>query len=107
MSISHRRAAVLLAALAPLIAQAENGGPSSGAPYSLVVKVGESAAVCKTGTILCPAAGAICDDTSIAVGETTGEGLVFKGLKPGATLCSARASSGQGMQTIYRVTVVP
>jgi hypothetical protein len=107
MSIVQRCAAVSLAILAPLAGQAEDGGPPSSASYPLVVKVGESAAICKTGTILCPAGTAICDDTSIAVGETTGEGLVFTGVKPGATLCSAVANSGQGMRTVYRVTVVP
>ena len=107
MSIVQRCAAVFCAILAPLAGQAEDGGSPSNAPYPLLLKVGESGAICKTGTILCPAAGVICDDTSIAVGETTGEGLVFRGVKPGATLCSAQASSGQGMRTVYRVTVVP
>jgi hypothetical protein len=107
MGIVQRCAAVLLAILASFAGQAEDGGPPSSAPYPLVVKVGESTAICKTGTILCPAAAAICDDTSIAVGETMGQGLVFRGVKPGTTLCSALASSGQGMRTVYGVTVVP
>ncbi len=90
-----------------LAGRGEDGSPPSSAPYPLVVKAGESAAICKTGTILCPAAAAICDNTSIAVGETMGQGLVFSGVKPGTTLCTAQVSSGQGMRTEYRVTVVP
>jgi hypothetical protein len=76
-------------------------------PHPLKLKVGESLAICKTGTIQCPASSPICDDTTVVTAELSGnEGLVFKGLKPGTTLCSAGASSGFGARRVYRVTVV-
>ncbi len=75
------------------------------APYPLTVRVGETVAICKTGTIQCPASNAICDDTSVVAVEAGPDGLVFKGLKPGTTLCGASGASGQGVRRVYRVTV--
>ena len=80
---------------------------ASDAPYPLTVKVGESAPVCKTGTIICPASEPICDDTSVATAASTPDGLAFKGVKPGTTLCSAASASGGGFRRVYRVTVTP
>jgi hypothetical protein len=71
------------------------------------VKVGKSIALCKTGTITCPAASPICDDLSVIEATFTAEGLVFKGLKEGKTLCSAASSTGLGSRRVYRVTVTP
>ncbi len=99
------RCAVLLALLAPLAGRGEDGGPSAAGPHVLQIRVGASVAICKTGTILCPAGAATCDDPAVAVAQFTEEGVAFKGLKPGATLCSARAASGQGRSTLYRVVV--
>jgi hypothetical protein len=85
-------------------------GASAGAddqPYPLAIRVGKSIAICKTGTISCPAASPICDDTSVVEASVAEEGLVFKGLKPGTTLCSAANAGGAGLRRVYRVTVSP
>jgi hypothetical protein len=76
-------------------------------PYPLAIRVGKSIAICKTGTITCPAGSPICDDTSVVDASVTEEGLVFKGLKPGSTLCSAANAQGAGLRRVYRVTVSP
>jgi hypothetical protein len=76
-------------------------------PFPLSVHVGESVAICATGTIQCPAAAPICDDTSVATAENTDAGLVFKGVKPGSTLCSAASASGAGHRRVYQITVAP
>jgi hypothetical protein len=78
---------------------------SADAPFPLSVKVGKSVALCTTGTIQCPASAPICDDPSVVEPEVTDAGLIFKGLKPGSTLCSAAASSGMGARRVYRVEV--
>ena len=76
-------------------------------PYPLAIRVGRSVAICKTGTIACPAGSPNCDDTSVVDAQVTGEGLIFKGLKPGKTLCSAAANQGLGQRRVYAVTVSP
>lgn len=74
-------------------------------PYPLHVSVGQGAAICKTGTILCPAGAAMCDDPKVAVPELGPDGVEFKGVGPGSTLCSAGSASGKGARRVYRVTV--
>jgi hypothetical protein len=90
-----------LAVLAVTFAAAA-GGPG---PHPLSLKVGEVAAICKTGTIMCPASDAICDDPSIAEPADSPDGLAFKALKPGTTLCSAASAAGSGLRRVYRITV--
>jgi hypothetical protein len=90
------------ALLVALLLAAEEAGP-----YPLSLKVGEVAALCKTGTIQCPATAAICDDPSVAGPADSPDGLAFKGLKPGTTLCSAASGAGSGQRRVYRVTVTP
>ena len=95
-----------LGALAALAAPAQQPAQPTDKPYAIQLRVGESVDICKTGTIACPANNPICDDTSIVGAEINGvQGLVFKGLTPGTTLCSAAAGSGFGMRRVYRVTV--
>ncbi|HMK72747.1 MAG TPA: hypothetical protein VK454_05385, partial [Myxococcaceae bacterium] len=91
------------ALLAPLAAGAQ--ASDANAPYSLSMKVGQSIELCQTGTITCPAGSAICDDPSVVAWENGEAGLVFKGLKPGTTLCSAGTAGGQGFRRVFRVTV--
>ena len=70
------------------------------------MKVGERALVCKTGAILCPAAAPRCDDPAVVVPEEIpADGLAFRGVKPGTTLCSAGAGSGQGLRRVFLVIV--
>ncbi len=90
--------AALLAVL-PALALAADG------PFPLNVRVGQGAAICKTGTILCPAGGAMCDDPKVAVPELGPDGVEFKGVGPGSTLCSAGTQEGRGPRVVYRVTV--
>jgi hypothetical protein len=75
------------------------------APFPLSMRVGQSVAICTTGTIQCPAVAPICDDTSVVGAEVTDAGLTFKGLKPGSTLCSAASGSGAGPRRVYKVVV--
>jgi hypothetical protein len=95
---------VSLALLVPLAALAEDPGSE---PYPLKLRAGKTIALCTTGTITCPAASPICDDTGIVDAFFTAEGLVLKGMKPGVTLCSAASDNGLGSRRIYRVTVTP
>jgi hypothetical protein len=101
-----RRLLLVLSLAAPLAATAGDQITPTvvDAPYPLQLKVGESLALCKTGTILCPATVPICDDGTLIEFELTGDGLGFHGVKPGETLCSA-ASASTGLRRVYRVTV--
>ncbi|HEX4383984.1 MAG TPA: hypothetical protein VH083_13585 [Myxococcales bacterium] len=93
--------------LLALIASAASAADPGTEPFPISLKTGKSIALCKTGSITCPAASPICDDTSVVEATTTAEGLVFKGLKEGSTLCSAASSNGLGSRRVYRVTVTP
>jgi hypothetical protein len=96
-------AAIAFAALASAAQQS-----AEGEPYPLKLTVGGSVAVCKTGAIMCPANNPTCDDTSVVTATIDpSDGLVFKGLKPGTTLCSAATGSGLGQRRVFRVTVTP
>ncbi len=100
------RTAVLVVLALAAVSRAQAQGAPADPPYPLTVKPGEAVAICPTRTIVCPAAAALCDDPSVAVPEMDPErGLVFRGVKPGSTLCSAGGLGGQGMRRVYRVTV--
>jgi hypothetical protein len=102
MTRAHALAAGLaLAALAPRPAAAGDGA------YVLTLEPGEAAEVCKTGTLVCPAGAATCDDPAVARPEGRAQGLVFVAGKVGQTTCSAAGSSGAGMRRVFRVVVVP
>jgi hypothetical protein len=104
-----RRLLLALFAAAPLAGSAaDQVTPAvADAPYPLQIKVGESLQLCKTGTIQCPAAAALCDDGTLVQFELVDGGLAFRGVKAGETLCSAGSASGQGLRRVYRVTVSP
>ena len=104
-----RRWLLVLSAAAPLVAVAADQAtpPVVEAPHVLQLKVGESLAICKTGSIVCPAAAPICDDGSLIEFELTDDGLAFRGVKAGETLCSAASMGGKGLRRVYRVTVAP
>jgi hypothetical protein len=97
----------LFLVLVLLLPAAAGAQTLSNEPYPLRLRVGKTIALCKTGTISCPAASPICDDTGIVDALFTAEGLVFKGVKPGTTLCSAANDNGTGSRRVYRVTVSP
>ena len=77
--------------------------PAVDKPYPITVGVGEGVAICKTGTIVCPARFPICDDISIATVRDGKDGLEIVGVKPGTTLCSVM--SAVGVRFLYAVTV--
>jgi hypothetical protein len=93
--------------LLALVALAASAAEPSAEPFPISIKAGKSIALCKTDSIICPAASPICDDTSVVDATFTAEGLVFKGVKAGTTLCSAASDSGLGSRRVYRVTVTP
>lgn len=72
-------------------------------PYPVELLVGETFLVCMSGQIVCPAITPICDGTKIAVPVDTPDGLGFKGMAPGTTLCSA--ASAAGPRRVFRITV--
>ena len=104
----RRGTSAVLAAMALAAFTSAAGQSSEGEPYPLKMKVGGSVAVCKTGAMTCPANSPTCDDTSVVTASIDeSQGLVFKGLKPGTTLCSAATASGLGPRRVFRVTVTP
>jgi hypothetical protein len=88
-----------------LAAAAPARGAEADEPLRIELAPGEVLPICRTGTILCPAKDAICDDLSVATAVSTAEGLALKGLKPGTTLCSAASASGSGVRRVYRIVV--
>jgi len=84
-------------------AHAQDPGSPGDAPYPVVLGVGETFDPCKSGNIVCPARGPICDDPKVAVPVDTPDGLGFQGVAPGTTLCSA--ASAVGPRRIFRITV--
>lgn len=100
----HALALLAAAALARL-ALADEARPPPDAPAPLRLRVGEVVDLCQTGTIICPAAGTICDDTAIVAIEATPAGVRLRGAAPGETMCSVAGSSGRGLRRVYRITV--
>jgi len=72
-------------------------------PYPVELSAGEIFKVCESGQIVCPATRPICDDPKVAAPVDTPDGLGFKGVGPGTTLCSAAAASGQ--RRVFSITV--
>ncbi len=72
-------------------------------PYPVELTVGEIFNVCKSGQIVCPAITPICDDPKIAFPLDIPDGLGFRGMAPGTTLCSA--ASAVGPRRVFRITV--
>src|SRR5512139_2341362 len=73
-------------------------------PYPVELKVGEAFDVCASGLINCPLSAPICDDPKVAIPvDIPGSGLGFRGVGPGATLCSAGTISG--FRRVFRITV--
>jgi len=82
---------------------AQEGVPFRGEPYPVNLVAGEIFKVCKSGQIICPAIGPICDDLKVAIPVDTPDGLGFKGVGPGTTLCSAGNESG--LRRVFRISV--
>jgi hypothetical protein len=75
----------------------------SGQVHEVELGVGEIFKVCKSGIVVCPAIVSICDDANIVTIVNTPDGLGFKGVAPGATLCSVGTTVGP--RRLFRVTV--
>jgi hypothetical protein len=74
-------------------------------PYPVDLLVGETFEVCKSGLIICPAIAPICDDLKVVDVVDTPDGLGFKGIASGTTLCSAGGAGGQAPRRVFRITV--
>jgi len=77
--------------------------PAPGQTYEVGLQVGEIFNVCKSGIVVCPAIVSICDDANIVTIVSTPDGLGFKGVAPGTTLCSVGTTVGP--RRLFRVTV--
>jgi hypothetical protein len=92
-----------LTALAGRAHTAEAPPPQYPGPYPVDLKVGEILRVCNTGEILCPVAHRICDDLKVVDVVDTPDGLGFRGIAPGTTLCAA--SGAEGPRRVFRINV--
>lgn len=72
-------------------------------PYPVELQTGEIFKVCKSGMVVCPVFMPICDNTKIIMLVDTPDGLGFKGIAPGTTLCSVGSSVGP--RRLFRITV--
>ena len=81
--------------------------PPPQGPYPVELQVGEVLKVCLTGQILCPARAPVCDDLKVAIPVDTPDGLGFKAVGPGTTVCGALGSSGTTGHPAWRITVRP
>ncbi len=84
-------------------ASAQEPGYPPDEPFPVVLRVGETFDVCKSGQIQCPARVPMCDDPNVALPVDTPQGLGFKGIAVGTTLCSA--SSANAQRRVFRITV--
>jgi hypothetical protein len=93
----------LLVLTTVFVGYAQCEGLQSTEPYPVKLQVGEIFQVCKSGEVICPVGAPICDDLKVVDVVDTPDGLGFKGISPGATLCSVM--SGNGARRVFRITV--
>ncbi len=74
-------------------------------PYEVELRVGDVLKICLTGKILCPALAPICDDPRVATPVDTPDGVGFRAVGPGTTLCGAQGAKGTTGRPVWRVTV--
>ncbi len=88
---------------------ADNPPPQFPGPYPVELKVGELFVVGKSIEIVQPVRFPICDDIKIVNVVDTPDGLAFKGISPGKTLCSVAGGSsmtgGTGPRRVFAITV--
>jgi len=80
----------------------QNYSPSA-EPYPVESQVGKIFQVCKSGEVICPVSSPICDDLKVVDVVDTPDGLGFKGISIGTTLCSVQ--SANGLRRVFRITV--
>ena len=71
--------------------------------YPVALKVGEIFIISKSIGIVSPVRFPICDDLKVVDVVDTPDGLAFKGITPGKTLCSV--SGGVGPRRVFAITV--
>lgn len=94
---------IAIIALAGLAHAAEAPPPQFPGPYPVELTIGEIFRVCNTGEIICPVVYRICDDPKVVEIVDTSDGLGFRGIAPGTTLCAARGA--EGPRRVFRITV--
>ena len=67
------------------------------------LKPGEVFRICNSGMVVCPVTAPICDNTKILELVDTPDGLGFKALSKGSTLCSVKSTVGQ--RFIFRLII--
>lgn len=88
---------------------ADNPPPQYPGPYPVDLKVGEIFVVAKSVDIVQPVRSPICDDLKIVEVVDTPDGLAFKGIAPGKTLCSVASGASMsgigGARRVFEITV--
>lgn len=79
--------------------------PPPQGPYPAELQVGEVLKICLTGKILCPAMGPVCDDLKVAIPVDTPDGVGFKAVGVGTTVCGAQGRMGSTGHPAWRITV--
>lgn len=78
-------------------------------PYPVDLKIGEPFIISKSIEIVNPVRFPICDDLKVVDVIDTPDGLAFKGIGPGKTLCSvasgATMAGGVGPRRVFAITV--
>lgn len=100
---------LMLTAFCSRAQTAETPPPQFPGPYPVDLKVGEIFIVSKSVEIVRPVRYPICDDLKVVNVVDTPDGLAFKGMAPGKTLCSvasgATMSGGTGARRVFAITV--
>jgi len=91
-----------LLVLTVFVSHVQGAGLQSSEPYPVALQVGEIFQVCKSGKVICPVRSPICDDLKVVDVADTQDGLGFKGISPGTTLCSVMSG---GTRFVFRITV--
>lgn len=88
---------------------ADTPPPQFPGPYPVDLKVGDIFIVSKSIEIVSPVRNPICDDLKVVNVVDTPDGLAFKGISPGKTLCSvasgAAMSGSTGSRRVFVITV--
>ena len=77
-------------------------------PYPVDLKVGELFVVRKNVEMVKPVTSPICDDLKVVDVVDTPDGLAFKGIAPGKTLCSVASGAIRetlGPRRVFAITV--
>jgi hypothetical protein len=107
MGFSMKAAIIMITgflALTLFVSNVRAGDTSeSSQTYEVELQAGEIFKVCKSGIVVCPVILSLCDDANIVTSVSTPDGLGFKGVAPGTTLCSV--GTGVGPRRLFRITV--